>query len=136
MRVTPWSLFALPVLLAADPTSKRATQGTAAIPAAPFRGTLTIGDRALPIQIRWSSSGDPSRGRQRAGRVPILPLSCFMARTELSLSRQCRDPLLEPRDRALRWDKPEESLRPMSRDRVIGSRYLPEYYNTSAAYCR
>jgi uncharacterized protein len=58
-RATRWSLFALPVLLAARPTSYLAAQGTAAIPAAPFRGTLSLGDRVVPIQIRWSQTAEP-----------------------------------------------------------------------------
>jgi len=59
MRVRPYSLCALAALLAAHPMSRLAAQATAAIPAAPFRGTLSVGDRLLRIQIRGSEGSEP-----------------------------------------------------------------------------
>jgi uncharacterized protein len=56
-RATRPHCFPLIVLLAVGPVSPLTAQGTAAIPAAPFRGTLSLGDRVVAIQIRWSEPG-------------------------------------------------------------------------------
>jgi dienelactone hydrolase len=49
----------LAVLPAAEPVSTLAAQGMTRIPAAPYRGTLSIGDRLLIIQIRGSNTAEP-----------------------------------------------------------------------------
>ena len=59
MRATPYALSALAALLAAAPIATLAGQGRAAIPAAPYRGTVSVGDRLLLIQIRGSATSDP-----------------------------------------------------------------------------
>jgi hypothetical protein len=43
---------------AAGPRSRPAAQGTSAIPATPFRGTLSRDDRVIPIQIRWNDKSE------------------------------------------------------------------------------
>ena len=52
-------LFPLTTFLAVVPLSSVAAQGTTVIPAAAFRGTLSLGDRVLPIQIRGNQTAEP-----------------------------------------------------------------------------
>ena len=47
------------MLLAVGPLSSITAQGTAVIPAATFRGTLSFGDQVLPVQIRGSQTAGP-----------------------------------------------------------------------------
>jgi hypothetical protein len=56
VRVPPWCRFVISLLLAVDPMAGVEAQRTAAIPAAPFRGTFSLGDRVGLIQIRWSDT--------------------------------------------------------------------------------
>ncbi|MFL5606603.1 MAG: alpha/beta hydrolase family protein [Gemmatimonadaceae bacterium] len=57
MRATP-HLIALAALLVAAPMFRLAAQASASVPAAPFRGTLSLGDRVVPIQIRGSQTAE------------------------------------------------------------------------------
>ena len=56
---TRYRRFPLIMFLAVGPLSSGTAQGTTAIPAAPFRGTLSLGDRVVPIQIRGSQTAEP-----------------------------------------------------------------------------
>ena len=60
MRATPWFRWTLALLLAAGPTARLSAQGTIAIPAGSYRGTVSFGDRIIPVQVRSSGAGEPS----------------------------------------------------------------------------
>jgi len=55
-RATRSHLLPLSISLAVCSFSSVTAQGSAAIPAAPFRGTLSLGDQVLAIRIRWSEA--------------------------------------------------------------------------------
>ena len=59
MRAARSSLFALSLLLEATPIPGLGAQGTPAIPAGAFRGTASLGDRLLLVQIRRSETAEP-----------------------------------------------------------------------------
>ena len=58
MRASLSSLVLLFLLELAAPTAPLAAQSTAAIPAGTYRGTVSFGDRIIPVQVRSSETGD------------------------------------------------------------------------------
>ena len=52
-------LLALSLLLATGPVSPLAAQATPAIPAGSYRGTISFGDRIIPVQVLSSASAEP-----------------------------------------------------------------------------
>ena len=59
MRAMRRYLIALPLLMA-GPITRLAAQSPAEIPAGSYRGTVSIGDRVIPVQVRSSGTGEPS----------------------------------------------------------------------------
>ena len=60
MRPTRWSVCLLSLLLAPGTFTPLAAQGTTAIPSGSYRGTISFGDRIIPVQVRASGAAEPT----------------------------------------------------------------------------